>query len=160
MIEQPIPEKANGFPIHILLAEDNDADIKITLRAFNNAKIKNHIFVVRNGQEALDFVYHQGPYQDQKKYPRLDLVLLDLNMPKIDGFRVLEKLKSDEETKAIPVIVLTSSQNEQDVLKSFKNGAASYIQKPMTYEAFVQMVNGFNFYWHIVNQLPDSKRRQ
>ena len=81
-----------------------------------------------------------------------------INMPKMNGFEVLKKLKSDAQTDFIPVIMLTSSKNEQDVLKSFKEGAASYIQKPVTYEEFVQVVNVFNFYWHIINKLPDGKR--
>src|SRR3990167_6875443 len=111
MAEQPILDDSNDKPIDILFAEDNEADIKITLRAFSKGKIKNNVFVVRDGQEALDFVYHRGAYQDQKKYPRPDLILLDINIPKIDGFGVLEKLKSDEKTNFIPVIVLTSSKS-------------------------------------------------
>lgn len=137
MIESRILDEANGLPIDILLAEDNEADIKITLRAFDKAKIKNNVFVVRNGQEALDFVYHRDPYQDQHKYPKPDLILLDIAMPKMDGLEVLKKLKSDAETDYIPVVMLTSSKNEQDVMNSFKNGAASYIQKPVTYDEFL-----------------------
>ena len=159
MAEPPILDDLNDKPIDILFAEDNEADIKITLRAFAKGKIKNNIFIVRDGQEALDFVYHRGPYQNQQKYPRPDLILLDINMPKVDGFEVLKKLKSDAQTDFIPVIMLTSSKNEQDVLKSFKGGAASYIQKPVTFEEFTQVVNVFNFYWHIINKLPDGKRR-
>ncbi len=158
MAEEPILDEANGKTIDILLAEDNEADIKITLRAFDKAKIKNNVFVVRNGQEALDFVYHRGQYQDQHKYPRPDLILLDIAMPKVDGLEALKKLKSDEETYFIPVVMLTSSKNEQDVMKSFKNGAASYIQKPVTYDEFAKVVDVFNVYWHIVNKLPDGKR--
>lgn len=158
MAEEPILDEANGRTIDILFAEDNEADIKITLRAFDKAKIKNNVFVVRTGQEALDFVYHRSQYQDPHKYPRPDLILLDIGMPKVDGFEVLKKLKSDAETDFIPVVMLTSSKNEQDVMKSYKGGAASYIQKPVTYDEFVKVVNVFNFYWHIVNKLPDGKR--
>ena len=158
MVEPPVLDETNGLPIDILFVEDNEADIKITLRAFDKAKIKNNVFVVRNGQEALDFVYHRGPYQDQQKYPRPDLILLDIGMPKVDGFEVLKKLKSDIQTDFIPVVMLTSSKNEQDVMKSFKGGAASFIQKPVTYDEFVKVVNVFNFYWHIINKLPDGKR--
>ncbi len=158
MVEQPILDEANGRPIDILLAEDNETDVKITLRAFDKAKIKNNIFVVRNGQEVLDFVYHRGQYQDQHKCPRPNLILLDIAMPKVDGLEVLKKLKSDEATNFIPVIMLTSSKNEQDVMESFKNGAASYIQKPVTYDEFVKVVDVFNFYWHIINKLPGGER--
>lgn len=146
--------KTNNKPIDILLVEDDETDIKITLRAFEKAKLENNISVVRDGQEALDYVRHEGQYQDKNKYPRPDLILLDIKMPKVDGFQVLDTLKSDDKYKFIPIIMLTSSKGEGDVAKSYKNGAASYIQKPVGYEDFVEVVDGFNFYWHIINKLP------
>ena len=161
MPEQTITNvEINNQPIDILFAEDNEADIKITLRAFNAAKVKNNIYTVRDGQEALDFVYHQGKYSDPEKYPRPDLILLDIQMPKLDGFQVLEKLKADDRYNFIPVVMLTSSKKDEDVVKSYRSGAVSFIQKPVNYEEFKKVVDGFNFYWHIINKLPDSKRKQ
>lgn len=148
----------NYNPIDILLVEDDEMDMKVTLRAFEKGKIKNNIFAVRDGQAALDFIHHQEAYQDEGKYPRPDLILLDIRMPKMDGFEVLKKLKADSRTDFIPVVMLTSSKNEEDVVKSYASGAASYIPKPVSYETFVQAVDAFNFYWHIINKLPDSKR--
>ncbi len=143
--------------IDILLVEDNEDDIEITLKAFGKARIKNNIFVVQDGQEALDFVYHQGKYEDQAKYPRPDIILLDINMPRINGYQVLEYLKKDEQYDAIPIIILTSSKDNKDIVGSYKNGAVSYIQKPVKFEDFTGFVDGFNFYWNIINQLPDDK---
>ena len=141
-------------PIDILLVEDNEADIKITQRAFAHGKLKNNVYVVRDGQEALDFIYHKGSYKNKNDFPKPDLILLDIKLPKVDGFQVLKVLKEDFQYQSIPVIMLTSSNNEEDVAKSYKYGATSYIQKPVNYEAFVKIIKGFNFYWHIVNKLP------
>ena len=145
--------KINDRPIDILLVEDNEADIKITLRAFKKAKLHNNIFVVKDGQEALDFLYHEGEYRDKEKFPQPDLILLDIKMPKLDGFEVLGKLKNDAHFKSIPCIMLTSSEHEEDLTKSYHGGAAGYIPKPVNYEDFVKVVDGFNFYWHIINKL-------
>lgn len=149
----------NRLLIDILLVEDDEADVGITLRAFEKGKLKNNIYVVRDGQEALDFFSHQGKYQDKEKYPRPDLVLLDIRMPKMDGFEVLKRLKADAHTNFIPVVMLTSSKNEEDVVKSYADGAASYIPKPVSYDDFAKAVDAFNFYWCLINKLPDHKRR-
>lgn len=141
-------------PINILLVEDNPADVKITLRAFNKAKLLNDIYVVSNGEDALDFVHHREAYQDRGQYPRPDLILLDLNIPKISGMDVLKGLKEDPEFKNIPIIILTSSKRDEDVLKSYALGAAGYIPKPVQYDEFVKVVDGFNSYWQIINKLP------
>ena len=148
----------NNRPIDILLVEDNDTDVKITLRAFEKAKIKNNVFVVNDGQEALDFITHQGKYTDGKKWPRPDLILLDINMPKLSGFDVLKKLKQDSKYNFIPVVMLTSSKSDEDVLKSYQTGAVSFIQKPVSFEVFTKVVDGFNFYWHIINKLPNADK--
>lgn len=153
------PNQGNDRPIDILMAENNEADIKIALRAFSRAKLKNNIYVVTDGQEALDFVYNKGKYQDKDKFPRPDLILLDIKMPKIDGFGVLERLKKDPLYCMIPIVILTSSENEKDIARSYNNGASSYITKPVDYESFVKAVDGFNFYWHIINKLPNGKER-
>ena len=150
--------EANDRPIDILLVEDDEADIKITLRAFEKGKIKNHVYVVTDGEEALDFINHTGKYQDERKFPRPDLILLDINMSKMNGFEALKKLKADPKFSFIPVVMLTSSKSEEDVLKSYQDGAVSFIPKPVAFEAFMRVVDGFNFYWHIINKLPDGKR--
>ena len=128
----------NGNPIDILLVEDSDTDVKITLRAFDKAKVKNNIYVVNDGIEAFDFIYHRGKFTDIEKFPRPDLILLDINMPKMNGFEVLAQIKKDPQVNFIPVIMLTSSKNDEDVLKSYQNGAVSYIPKPVSFEEFVR----------------------
>ncbi|MBI3358291.1 MAG: response regulator [Nitrospirae bacterium] len=141
-------------PIDILLVEDSEADIVVTVRVFSKAKIKNRLFVVRDGEEALDYIYHQNQYADRNVFPTPHLILLDIRMPKLDGFGVLKRLKEDDQRKLIPVIMLTSSQNNEDVARSYGSGAVSFIQKPIHYEEFVTLVDGFNFYWNIINKLP------
>lgn len=148
------PTEQHGMPLNILLAEDNEADVKIALRTFNNAKLKNNIFVVNDGQDCLDFVRHQGVYQDAVKYPRPDMILLDINMPRVDGFGVLKALKTDKDYCSIPAIVLSASKNQHDVSQAYLNGANSFIQKPVSYEEFVSFIECFNHYWHILNKLP------
>lgn len=157
MSDELTHDNASVKPIDILLVEDSEADVKITLRAFKKARLQNNIYVVSDGQEALEFIYHQGQYQDKDKSPRPGLILLDINMPRVSGFEFLEKIKKDDEFKQIPIIMLTSSISDQDVLMSYGSGASSYIQKPVNYEEFVKVVEGFNFYWHIVNKLPERK---
>jgi len=146
----------NGKSIDILLVEDDESDVKLTLRAFGEIDFKSNIYVVSNGREALDFVYHQGEYQDNKKYPRPDLILMDINMPKMSGLEVLKELKTKPEYKVIPIIMLTSSKNDTDVLQSYDCGANGYIPKPIDYDEFVRIVEGFNFYWHVVNIFPEK----
>jgi len=142
-------------PIDILLVEDNEADVKITLRAFAKVRLKNNIYVVHDGEEALDFIYHEGKYQDKNKFPKPNLILLDIKLPKLDGFQVLEKLKNDLQYNFIPVIMLTSSKDEEDVARSYRSGAASFIPKPVSYEDFVKVVDGFSVYWYTINKLPN-----
>ncbi len=144
--------------MNILLVEDNQADVKIALRAFAGSKLKNEIYVVNDGEEALAFIFHEGKYQDKSKYPTPDLILLDIKMPKMDGFQVLEALKQNLEYNFIPVIMFTSSKNEEDIVKSYKAGAASYIPKPVDYEEFVKIVDEFNRYWRVINKLPRPDR--
>ena len=140
--------------LDILLVEDNMADIKISLRAFQNMGFQDEIYIVNDGQEALDFVYNRGEYKDLRKYPQPNIILLDVNMPKVDGFEVLEQLKSDKKYAKIPVIILTSSKNEYDVERAYGFGASGYIQKPVGYDDFVKIVKIFSAYWHEANKLP------
>ncbi len=148
-MDEPLEKKL----IDILLVEDNEADVKITLRAFQKMAFTNRLYVVNDGQEAMDFIFHQGNFKDHKEYPQPDLILLDINVPKFNGFEVLERLKQDKQSSFIPVIMLTSSQNENDIAKSYSLGAASYIPKPIDFGEFLKVVEGFNFYWHIINRL-------
>ncbi len=145
----------NNKPLDVLLVDDSEADIKITLRAFAKGALKTNIYLAHNGEEALQFVRHEGKFKDKVKYPRPGLILLDIKMPKKDGFQVLKELKGDPRYSFIPVIMLTSSRDEQDIVKSYRSGAASFIQKPVSYDNFTKVVDGFNFYWHIVNKLPN-----
>lgn len=142
--------------ITILLVEDNEADVKITTRAFSQTRFKNRVLVVNNGQECLDYLRRQGRFTAPSEHPVPDLVLLDLSMPMMDGFAVLKTLKADPHLSRIPVVVLTASGNEDDIRRSYEAGASGYIQKPVAYEEFLKVVDGFDFYWHI-NQLPKKE---
>lgn len=144
-------------PIDILLVEDNEADVEITLRAFEMAKPANRLHVVNNGEEALDYIFRQGAYKETK-IQNPDVVLLDIIMPKLDGFETLKRIKQNEQVNHIPIIMLTSSKNEEDILKSYSYGAASYIPKPVNYDDFVTAVQGFNFYWQGVSRFPKKLR--
>ncbi|MFC1699269.1 response regulator [Candidatus Omnitrophota bacterium] len=159
MVDEFNQKVESNDSINILLVEDSEADVKITIRAFAKVKLKNKIYVVSDGAEALDFIYHQGQYRDEEKFPTPDLILLDIKLPKVDGFQVLEKIKGDLEYNFIPVIMLTSSRNEEDVARSYSGGAASFIPKPVSYEQFVKVVEGFTFYWRMINKLPSSKTK-
>ena len=133
--------------INILLVEDGEADIKIALRAFAKVDPDSRVYVVNDGEEALDFMHHEGRYQDKEKFPRPDLIILDINMPKMDGFQLLENIKNEPLYSAIPVIVLTTSRDEGDKARSYRNGAAGFISKPISYNEFVKVVEGF--YSHV-----------
>ncbi|MFT5207101.1 MAG: CheY-like chemotaxis protein [Candidatus Omnitrophota bacterium] len=138
-------------PIQILLAEDNEDDVMITQRAFQKAKIVNEMNVVSDGQAALDYLQNID-----SEHPMPVLILLDINMPKMSGLEVLKYIKSHEVFKVIPVIMLTSSKHEEDVIDSYMDGAASYIAKPVDHEAFIKTVEQFCIYWSMV-VLPPSK---
>ena len=157
--EENKPEIDAGT-MNILLAEDNQADIKISRRAFEKAKLKSNVYVVNNGEEALDFIYNKGKYQDKKLFPRPDLVILDIKMPRLDGFSVLDKIKDDLEYGSIPVIMLTSSKYEEDMIRSFKKGACAYISKPMENEEFARIIEGFDFFWHAIQKLNEGTRQK
>jgi two-component system, response regulator len=140
--------------LEILLVEDNETDIKLTLRAFQKSEIQNNLFVVRSGQAALDFIMGKGEYQDRDKYPCPDIILMDIRMPVMEGLEALRIIKEHPVYRQIPVAILTTSKNEHDVISSFMLGAVSYIQKPVSFDTFVELINGFNYYWSVVNSLP------
>ena len=144
-------------PLNILLAEDNEADFKITMRALQSTVLKNRVLRVADGQECLDYLRQQGDYSDEAQYPRPDLVLLDINMPRVDGYGVLTVIKADPGLKMIPVVMLSASKSEEDVRRSYQLGANSFIQKPVEYDHFVQVVAGLTYYWQVLNRLPGRK---
>jgi CheY-like chemotaxis protein len=143
-------------PIRILLVEDNLHDIEITRRAFSRGRIQNELIVVRDGQEALDYLYRRGGYQDPASSPLPGMILLDLNLPKVGGLEVLQQIKKDDHLKSIPVIVLTVSKREEDIVRSYNLGVNTYIQKPVEFENFMAVVNSINEYWIVIASLPPS----
>jgi len=141
--------------ISVLLVEDNEDDAELTLRVFRQYHFANHIHVVRDGEEALDCLFGTGSYADRSPCGQTKLILLDLKLPKVDGLEVLRRCKSDDRTKSIPVVMLTSSREEQDVIKSYELGVNSYIVKPVDFHQFVDAVKQLNLYWMILNQRPE-----
>ncbi len=140
--------------IEVLLVEDNPTDAELTLRALRGKGLRNNFVVARDGQEALDCLFAQGAYADRNMGESPKLVLLDLRLPKIDGIEVLRKIKSDERTKMIPVVVLTSSRQEPDIEKCYQLGANSYIVKPVDFDKLVEAVSALGVYWLLMNEPP------
>jgi CheY-like chemotaxis protein len=141
----------------ILLVEDNDDDVLITRRAFSKGHVGNPLVVVRDGDEALDYVFRRGRFVDA---PRPGLILLDLNLPRVDGFTVLKTIKSDPDVRSIPVIVLTTSKRDEDVLRSYACHANTYIEKPVEFDRFVHVVQNFNLYWNLTATLPRTAEKR
>ncbi len=142
----------------ILLVEDNRDDEALTLRALRKNRITNEVVVVRDGAEALEYLFGTGRYQGRDTTVMPDLVLLDLKLPKIDGLEVLRRLRASEGTRALPVVILTSSAEEQDVLKSYGLGANSYIRKPVDFDEFMEAARQLGVYWLLLNQGPPKQR--
>jgi two-component system response regulator len=140
-------------PIEILLVEDNPLDAELTVLALRQNKLGNTIHIARDGAEALDFLFCRGRYSARNCFaPKL--VLLDLKLPKVDGLEVLQAIRSDERTKLIPVVVLTSSKEQRDLINTYQLGVNSYIQKPVDFDQFRQTVQQLGLYWLVVNQVP------
>ncbi len=142
--------------VEILLVEDNPADAELTIHALRKSKLVNHICLLQDGAEALDFLFCRGAYSMRRFDTPPRLILLDLKLPKVDGIGVLEQIKSDTRTKAIPVILLTSSKEERDVARSYKLGVNSYIQKPVSFTEFQDVVRQLGLYWLIANSKPPA----
>jgi CheY-like chemotaxis protein len=140
--------------VEILLVEDNPHDLELALHALQEAKVSNRIEIARDGAEALDFVFGEGAFAGRKLEDGPKVILLDLKLPKIDGLEVLKRLKTDARTKIIPVVVLTSSKEQQDVVESYKLGVNSYIVKPVNFERFAEAIKNLGFYWVLLNQAP------
>lgn len=143
-------------PIEILLVEDNPGDVRLTQEAFKEGRIENNVHVAKDGVEALAFLHQEGEYADA---PRPDLVLLDLNLPRKNGDEVLRELKTDDELKTMPVVVLTSSKAEEDIVKSYRHHANAYLTKPIDPEAFIDTVRSFETFWFSVVRLPPTDDR-
>ena len=138
--------------VQILMVEDNATDAELVLRAFKKHNLANHVHWVKDGEEALDFIFSRGEYCDRKENQRPKLVLLDLKLPKVDGLEILRQMKADDNTKVIPVVVLTSSEEEQDMVDSYRLGVNSYITKPVDFDKFVESVSELGLYWLLLNQ--------
>jgi two-component system response regulator len=140
--------------IEILLVEDNPNDLALTLRAFKKNNLANHIHVVRDGAEALEFIFCTGAYANRNIENGPKMILLDLKLPLVDGLEVLRRIKSDPRTQRIPVVVLTSSREERDIVESYQLGVNSYIVKPVDFEQFTASMRALGMYWLLLNQPP------
>ncbi len=142
----------NENAVEILLVEDNPNDVELTLHTFKKNHISNHIQIVRDGAEALEFIFCTGAYADRSMQNPPKVILLDLKLPKVNGLEVLRRIKADPRTQAIPVVVLTSSREEPDIAQSYRLGVNSYIVKPVDFQNFTEAVNQIGFYWLLLNQ--------
>ena len=138
--------------VHILLVEDNSSDAEMTINALKKSNLANKLLHVKDGAAALDFIFGEGDYSYRKIEDKPRIILLDLKMPKVDGIEVLRKIKSDERTKTIPVVVLTSSKEDPDIKKCYALGVNSYVVKPVTFDEFQKAISELGLYWMIVNQ--------
>lgn len=140
--------------VEILLVEDNVNDAELTIRALRKVNLANQLIHVKDGAEALDFIFARGEFQEYASKEHLKLILLDIKMPKVDGIEVLKQIKANENTKSIPVVIMTSSKEEQDIVKSYEYGVNSYVVKPVDFSAFAKAVTELGFYWLLTNQSP------
>ncbi len=152
--EKSIKNMTNKNVGEILLVEDNPHDVELTLRALKKHNLSNQLHVVRDGQEVLDYIFATGAYTDRDINHTPNVILLDLKLPKVDGLEVLRRIKSDKRKKKIPVVVLTSSREEKDVVESYRLGVNSYIVKPVDFNQFVDNVGDLGLYWLLLNEPP------
>jgi len=144
----------NQSEVEILLVEDNPHDAEMAIRALKKNNLANNVLHVADGEEALDFIFARGAYSGRNIENGPKVILLDLKLPKVDGLEVLKAVKSDERTKIIPVIALTSSTEESDIIESYRLGVNSYIVKPVNFDKFVEAIKGLGYYWLLLNQSP------
>ncbi|MEJ6480831.1 response regulator [Nostoc punctiforme UO1] len=157
MSDQPIDQPTDAYfeqALSIVLVEDNATDAELTIRALRRGRIGNNIQLLEDGAEALDFFFCRGEYAHRSMTNQPKVILLDLKLPRISGLEVLRQLKSDPRTRMIPVVVLTSSAEDQDMIESYQLGVNSYIVKPVDFEQFNQAVQQLSFYWLLFNRLP------
>jgi two-component system response regulator len=140
--------------IEILLVEDNMSDAELTIRELKKHKMANNLFHVRDGEEALDFMFARGKFSGRNKQQVPKVILLDIQMPKVNGMEVLERIKSDDDVKATPVVILTSSKENPDIKKCYALGANSYIVKPVNFERFAEAIRSLGYFWLALNQSP------
>lgn len=140
--------------VEILLVEDNPSDIKLAMHAFRKNNIANHVEVLRDGAEALEYVFCTDRYADRKGRGQPKVILLDLKLPLVDGLEVLRRIKSDPETRSIPVVVMTSSSEDRDMVESYQLGVNGYVQKPLDFEQFMNVVRQLGMFWLLVNKVP------
>ncbi len=144
-------QQANG---DILLVEDNDEDAEVTIRTLKKSSVANEVFWVKDGAEALDFIYARGSYQGRDPRHLPQVVLLDLRLPKLDGLEVLKQLRADPVHRLLPVVVLTSSTQDEDIVRSYELGVNSYVSKPVQFEEFSKVVEQLGMYWLLINRRP------
>jgi len=144
----------NVDEVEILLVEDNIHDAELTIRSLKKVNLANNLVHVKDGEEALDFIFARGNFADRQITNRPKVILLDIKMPKVDGIEVLKQIKANAITKTIPVVIMTSSREEQDIITSYKLGVNSYVVKPVNFDAFAKAICDLGLYWLIINQPP------
>jgi two-component system, response regulator len=140
--------------VEVLLVEDNPHDAEMTIRSLKKVNLANNLVHVKDGEEALDFIFAQGKFADRDIVNGPKVILLDIKMPKVDGIEVLRRLKANEVTRCIPVVIMTSSKEEQDIISSYELGVNSYVVKPVDFEGFAKAVSQLGMYWLLTNQPP------
>ncbi len=147
----------HGKPVTILMADDDQDDCLLVRDAFEESRLLNDLRFVDDGEDLMDYLYHRGKHADGDNSPRPGLILLDLNMPKKDGREALKEIKSDSDLRSIPVVVLTTSKQEEDIIRSYDVGANSYITKPVTFKGLVEVMKSLGKYWLEIVELPDER---
>lgn len=146
--------------VEVLLVEDNMHDAEMTIRSLKKVNLANNLVHVKDGEEALDFIFAKGKFADRASADHPKVILLDIKMPKVDGIEVLKQLKSNESSKTIPVVIMTSSREEQDVINSYQLGVNSYVVKPVDFEGFARAVSQLGLYWLLTNQPPITSHKK
>ena len=145
--------------VEILLVEDNLSDAELIVRALRKVNLANHLIHVKDGEEALDFIFAEGSFSGREKKNMPKVILLDIKMPKVDGIEVLRQIKTNSETKRIPVVIMTSSKEEQDIIRSYELGVNSFVVKPVEFNDFAKAVSELGLYWVLINQPPAENRQ-